>query len=710
MGASETTDSLGAWILTNLHKGGYRGTIFAVNPSHQSVSGLRCYNSLADLPEVPDLVAFAVGDQHLEAALDEAILLGVPAAVIQSALVVDGEKHPPLRARVQEKLQRAGMLVCGANGMGYYNVRDRVWTCGFDSADHAPSGNVALISHSGSGMSGIVDCDERVRINVAVSAGNELTVTMDQYLDFVLDLPETRVVGLFIETARNPDGFRAALDKARRKRVPVVALKVGRTQKSAELAVSHSGALAGDDATYDALFDYYGVQRVNDQDELATALILFSELHPVGAGGLVTLHDSGGERQLMIDLAEEIGVPMTALSASTVDALAAVIDPELPAVNPLDAWSRGGPDSAEQMTRALTLMMQDEGAAVGAVIHDRAPYGRIYPGYLAYMQRARAESGKPVALVAARQGTGHDPAVVTSTHAGYPILDGIAPFLRGVLALFAYRDYLLREDNSLKNIEEKKVPDTFYPSGKRVSGKKVSGTLIRGAVGSWLERLRGGESLSELESLALLRDFGLPTSEPVYITDEDQLSAAAKSVGFPLVLKSAKPGLVHKSDVGGVMLGIETDEQLLSMYRLMRNRLGDAALIASAVDPGQELFLGIRRDPQFGPVVILGIGGVLAETVHDVQFALPPFDTAHARRLLDRLQFRPLLDGVRGAPPADVMAFCEFAARFSTMVHALTDVLAEIDVNPVIVNSEGAIAVDALVIGRDRRKDANKDN
>ena len=272
VGASARTDSLGEWALKNLGLGGYPGRIYPVNPNYDELQGHRCYASLADLPETPDLVIFAVGDQRIEYSLDEAIAAGVPAAVLQSTLYLDDDSDPPLRERVRAKIQASGMLVCGANGMGFYNVRDNVWTCGFDSTSHEASGNVALISHSGSGMSGIIDCDERVRINVAVSTGNELSVTMDEYLDFVLDLPETRVVGLFIETARNPGGFAAALAKAAERRIPIVALKVGRTEKSAALAVSHSGAMAGDDATYEALFDRYGVQRARDQDEFtATA-------------------------------------------------------------------------------------------------------------------------------------------------------------------------------------------------------------------------------------------------------------------------------------------------------------------------------------------------------------------------------------------------------------------------------------------------------
>ncbi len=678
IGASSRADSLGEWALKNLQTGGFTGILYPVNPNYEVLQGNRCFASLAELPETPDLVVFAVGAARIEAALDEAIAAGVPAAVIQSTLVLDNDKKPLLQNRVKKKIRNAGMLVCGANGMGYYNVRDHVWTCGFDSTEHKAPGNITLISHSGSGMSGIIDCDERLRVNLAVSTGNEIGVTMDEYMDFALDLPETRVVGLFVETARNPAGFRAALSKAAQRRVPVVALKVGRTEKSAQLTVSHSGAMAGDDATYEALFERYGVQRARDQDEFTTMLIMFAELHPVGAGGLVTLHDSGGERQLLVDLADDEGVPLTELSEKTVAALEEVLDAELPAVNPLDAWSRGGPDAGEVMTRCLSLMMQDAGAALGAVIHDRAPHGKIYPSYLNYMQRAHAESGKPAALVAARQGTGFDEAVVASTHAGFPVLDGVSQFLRGVRALFAYRDYLLEEFSELVRPNDEVVQ-------------------------KWQARLRRGEVLTESEALSMLTDFGIEASSPKAASSEDEVLAAAERVGFPVVLKTAKEGLLHKSDMGGVIIGISDAEQLRQMYRILSHRLGAEALIAPMAPSGIEMFLGVKRDPQFGPVVLIGFGGVLAETINDVQFALPPFDVTHARRCIERMQLRPLLDGVRGNPAVDIDGFCVAASRFSIMAHALGDVLSELDVNPVIVGENGAMAVDALAVGRDRR-------
>jgi len=661
VGASETTDSMGEWSLKNLLRGGYKGEIYPVNPRYREVQGIKCYSSIEKIPASPELFIFSVGDHRLEAVLDEAIAAGAKAAVLMSTLFIDGDITPVLKERVVQKIKDSGLIVCGANGMGFYNVRDHVWACGFDSSMHEGPGNVALISHSGAGMSGLIDSEERLRINFAVSTGNELDVTMDEYLDFVLDLPETNAVGLFVETARNPEGFQAALAKAARKDIPVVAIKVGRTEEAARLTLSHSGAMAGDDAAYEALFDKYGVQRVSDMDELATTLILFAELPRVGAGSLVSLHDSGGERQLMIDLADEAGVPLTVLSDETVANLESVLDPELPAVNPLDAWSRGGPGAGDQMGNSLATMMQDPGAAMGIVVHDRAPFGKVYSSYLRYMRHARAESGKPVALVAARQGTGHDEAVVTSTADGFPVLDNVPMFLRGVRALFAYRDFLDRDDGT---------PATV--------GAASAATI----------------ATDEAGALRLLADYGLPVVPVTTIASTVEAVAAE----YPVALKTAVPDILHKSDVGGVVLNIESEEQLRNAYTDMAKRLGPEAIIAPMVGDGVEMMLGMRVDPQFGPVVLIGFGGIHAETLKDVAFALPPFCSAHARRCVDRLQLRPMLDGQRGKQPADIDAFCDTAARFSAMIAALRHTLTEVDVNPIIVHESGCTIVDALVV------------
>ena len=681
IGASERPDSVGEWALLNLIKGDYKGAIYPVNPSYEKVQGIPCYQNLTNLPETPDLAIFAISDQRIEIVLDEVIALKIPAAVIFSSLVIDDDNDPPLKQRLQDKILESGILVCGANGMGFYNIRDQVWACGFDSSSHKPPGNVSLISHSGSGMSGILDCEARLRFNFAVSTGNELSITMDQYLDFVLDLPETKVVGLFVETARNPEGFIAALEKARINKIPIVALKVGRTEESAMLTLSHSGAMAGDDDTYNAIFDKYGVQRVRDMDELATALILFAEFGLIDDGGLVTLHDSGGERQLLVDLADETEVPLTVLNKNTVQDLRKILDPELPAINPLDVWSRGGPDAGTQYSKCAAIMLGDPNASIGALILDRAPKGMIYSDYIEYMKNAKAEHNKPIILVSSRQGTGADDNVVKATFEGYPVLDGVTNTLIGIKKLFSYRDFIKQDTFIQRNIDSE-------------------------VVNHWRQILKNKDAMTEIESLKLITDFGIPVVSHQVVSLESDLLKTASEFGYPVVLKTAMTGMHHKSDSDGVVLDIQSEDQLISAYREMGKKLGQNVLIAKMLVPGQEMMLGVRCDPQFGPIVVLGMGGIYAELMRDIVFAVPPFSKKYALGLLNKLKLKESLKGYRGSKPYNIDSFCASAEKFSNMVYELRDVISELDINPFIINESECIAVDAFVVGGKKTIDA----
>lgn len=676
LGATERSGTVGRTTVANLLKGGFDGPLFAVNPRYQSVCGVPCFPSLAALPEPVEHVIFAVSDARVEAALDEVIAHGARAATMMSSLVLADDREPLLRDRVLAKIRASGLLVCGANGMGFYNFAEGIWACGFETRMHARGGNVAYISHSGSGMCGIVDVEERIDFNLVVSTGQELAVTMDEYLDFALEQPTTRVVGLFMETARNPQGLAGALEKARQRRIPVVALKVGRTELSAKLTHSHSGAIAGEDAVYQALFDRYGVQRVDDMEQLATALIMFAQPHAVAAGGLVSIHDSGGERQLLIDLAHDARVPLAELSSATTAKLTALLDPGLPPVNPLDAWSAGGPDYHDRMQQCFAALMCDPGAAFGAVIHDRVAGGGIHRGYLDYLRAGHEASGKPAFLIANRQGTGTDPRVVASTREGFPVLDGASSFLRGARCLLDYRDFVVRERGPLL-----KPPEA--------------------ALAAWRARLAGGAKLDEHDAMKLLRDLHLPANPGRIVESEAEALAAAREVGYPVALKTALRGVFHKSDRDGVRLDIEDEADLSAAYRDLASRIAPRALLAPMIRaPGVEMLLGMIYDDQFGPVVLLGFGGLHVEALADVVYALPPFDVAEARRLVDRLKLGALLRSPRHKRPLAVDEFCRTAAQFSAVIANLGDRLHEVDLNPVIVHADGCVIVDALVVGR----------
>ena len=672
LGASSRLGSVGNEVFVNLRKGGFSGTIVAVNPAYSEVEGVPCYASLSDLPELPEHVIFAIGDQRIEAALDELITLGIKACTIFSALILKDDKTPLLKQRIQAKAEKAGLLVAGANGMGFYNVRDQVLAGGFDTREHRHPGNVTLISQSGAGMSGIVDCEQRIDFNLAVSSGYELTVSMEDYLDYALDLPETRVVGLFLETSRHPQKLVAAFKKASARNIPILVLKVGRTALAAEMALSHSGALAGTDQSYSALFDRYGVQRVADMDQLATALIMFAQPQAAATGGIACLHDSGGERQLMIDLADQYSVPLAQLDAQTLARLKGLLDPGLPAVNPLDGWGAGGADAPANMAACFTALLEDQHVALGAVIHDRGPNSEVYSSYIEYLHQAQDATAKPVFLVANRQGSGSDNLAITSTQKGFPVIDGVSQFLVGARCLLNYRDFQQRQAPQLPSLSTERIAH-------------------------WRQRLQS-QQLSEAMVSQFLADFEIPMLLGVEVATESQLMEAAGQLDFPLVLKTAEPGIAHKSDQGGVILNITSQAQLLDAYQDLSQRLGSAAMLAPMVEAaGVEMIMGITTDKQFGPVVVLGFGGIYAEMLKDTTVLLPPFDSATASQAIGRLKMSPMLAGARGSSAVDIQAYAEAAARLSVLALEFADLIAEIDINPVKVMASGCLGLDALL-------------
>ena len=674
LGATEREGTVGLHTIENLLKGGYEGGLYAVNPGRKSVLGVPCYPSIATLPEPVEHVIFAIADTRVEAAIDDVVAHGARAATIMSSLVIEGDNDPPLRDRVLAKIKKSGLVVCGANGMGFYNFADGIWGCGFRTRTHRRGGNVAYVSHSGSGMCGIVDSEERIDFNLVVSTGQELAVSMDEYLDYALEMPGTRAVGLFMETARNPEGLLRAFDKARRRGIPVVALKVGRTELSARLTVSHSGAIAGRDAVYDAIFDRYGVHRALDMDELATTLIMFAQPHAAGAGGLVSIHDSGGERQLLIDLAHDAAVPLTQLSPASTAKLESLLDPGLPAVNPLDAWSTGGPDYHQTMQQCFGTLMSDPQAAFGAVVHDRMPGGGIHAGYLDYLRAGHRASGKPAFLVANRQGTGADRLIVDATREGFPVLDGLESFLRGARHLLDHRDCRSRAPGS-----PPQIPET--------------------ALARFRARLAEGRSLDENDALMLIKEAGLPANAGRVIDSEDAALAAARELGYPVVLKTAKRGIDHKSELQGIHLSLADAAAVSAAWRDLAKRIGPRVLVAPMIAAqGVEMLIGMVNDDQFGPVVLLGAGGVHVEALADVVYAVPPFSVAEAARLLQRLRIAPLLASGRYRRPLAIDEFCRVAERFSVLAAQIGDEISEIDLNPVIVHADGCAIVDALVV------------
>ena len=677
VGASVRPNAPGNDMMRMIRRGGFAGLVHAVNPGHREIEGYPCVPGLADLPAAPDLVVLSVRNERLEETLGGAIARGAKAAVVFASGVLPGERDDPLARRLARAAAEAALPVCGPNCMGFYNDLDRVWVCGFPSPRQPAPGAIAFIAHSGSVFGALAHNDPRLRFALAVSPGGEATATVADYIAYAVERPEVRVVGLFIETARDPERFALALEQAAERGVPVVALKVGRTAAAAAAALTHTGALAGSDLAYDALFDRYGVIRVETLDELAATLLLLSTGRRVGRGGLVAIGDSGGERELLIDLADRAGVPFAAISNETRASIAARLEPGLEAANPLDAWGTGA-DFVATFTNGLGDLLADPEAALGLFSADIRDGYYLHRGFADAALAAARESDKILAVATNYTQVRHDALALELTLAGIPVLDGTANALAAVRGALSYRDFRARPDD----------PPPLPPAA-RAADRQAARARLREATGP----------LDEAASLSLLEAWGLPAIPHVVVESPAEARLAGAKLGYPVACKTATSGILHKSDVGGVRLDLANDEALLEAYRDLAGRLGPRALIAPMAKRGVELSLGMIRDPQFGPIVVVGAGGVLIELIDDRRAALAPFGRATACRLLDGLKIRRLLDGYRGVAAVDIDSLADIVALFSVLAADLADLVAEIDINPLIAGRD-IVALDALVIAQ----------
>ncbi|MSP84165.1 MAG: CoA-binding protein [Alphaproteobacteria bacterium] len=675
VGASPREGTLGHDMLRVLRRGGYRGQVLPINPKYDRIAEWPCQPALAALGEPPDLAVLAVANARLEEALIEAIAAKAKAAVIFASGYVEHDRDPPLLARLAELARGAGLPLCGANCMGFYNLDAATRVCGFYSERDPQQGGITLITHSGSVFSCFSHNDRRYGYNLVVSSGQEIATTIADYMDYALEQPTTRVIGLFLETVRDVPGFIAAVEKARMRRIPVVALKVGATPESARLAATHSGAIAGDDGAYEALFDRYGVVRVGNLDELGATLLLLGQPRRVAQGGLAAMLDSGGERGMMIDLAEQAHVPFARLAPATTARLAERLDFGLEPVNPLDAWGTGH-DHEAIFRDCFAALTQDPDTGIAGIFTDIRDSGFLCGPYERVARAAFAATDKPIVVAPNFSGVAHDEVAVRLTRDGIPVLDGTQNALAAIRHALWLRDHWAR------------------PHGAAIAPPAAA--IVR----HWRDRLAASGTLEEAESLALIADFGIPAQPTRVVDSVESAYAVAEEFGYPVALKTAKPGVTHKSEVDGVRLGLADAGALVKAYVDLSARLGRRMVIAPMASAGVELAFGMVRDPQFGPLVMVGAGGTLIEVLRDRAVALAPFDAAEARRLLNRLAIRRLLDGVRGKPPADIGALAAALARFSLLAAVLGDAIAELDVNPIIAGPEACVAVDALVVAR----------
>ena len=671
VGASPRPGSLGERMVAEVARSPAAPRVYLVNPRYREIAGMPCHPSLSELPRAIDLLLLGVPDAALAEQLRLAAARGDRSAIIFGGAYDIPGRPPGLRAELAATASAAGMALCGAGCMGFVNVCYGLRAIGYLEPDPLPAGPIALVTHSGSVFSAMLRTRRALGFTVAVSSGQELVTSAAEYARYALSLPETRVLGLVLEAMRDTGLLRQVLADAGAKDIPVVMLTAGSSASGRAMVAAHSGALAGADGAWEALARAYGVHRVGDLAEMTDTLELFAAGRRVrGPGtGIATVHDSGLERAHAADLAAGLGVPYAPLAEQTMRRLARVLDPGLEPANPLDMWS-GSKQARWRLTESLSALAADPAVAAAVLAVDLVPEFDGDRSYPLAVRDAAARTGKPVAVLASI-GAAIDPAAAAELReAGIPVLEGART---GLLAL----RHLLEH------------------AGRPAPAAPAPVDAARRA--RWRRAAAGGR-VSGAALFAMLADYGLATPHVREVSSGKEALAAAASIGYPVVLKTAEPGITHKSDAGGVILGITGPDALRRARARMAARLGPRMLVCEAVPPGTELALGIIRDHALGPLVVVGAGGVLVEYLADRAVALPPVGNEQAGRLVAGLRAAPLLRGVRGQGAADLGAVAAAVTAVSSIARELGDTVAALDVNPLICGPSGAVAVDAHLV------------
>ncbi len=623
---------------------------WGVNPGRDAVGDLRCYPSVADLPEIPDVAFVLVGHERVEEAVRDALAAGVRGFVVPGVGAESGATARDVAARLGAMVRDAGAAMVGPNCMGVFVPDGPSSWIGEPTGTTAP-GHVAVLCQSGSIADAFLSLGGRIGMRCIVSTGGEAATDAADYLDFFAGDDGTRAIGLFLEAVRRPAAFAAALARCAAMEKPVVCLKVGRSEAAAHAALSHTGALVGSVEAFSAMLHRYGAIEVDDFHELVETLeILGGPRWPRGTR-LGAISESGGECALLADQAEAAGIPFPPLPAELAAALTAEFPNYVRPGNPLDAWAVA--DEELVFPRSLELMAESGGfdgllaLADLSQFRDRGNEAWCELTLRTLARLADEHAGLFVAGVSVHSADHPRHFQELSRDLELPLLRGPRDALRAIASVAHWRPARVARD-------EGDAPDV--------------GDLLRPGV------------LPEHESALVLERYGVPFAPHRRAETPDEAAVAAVELGFPVVIKT--DGAAHKAREGGVVLGVSTALQAAEEA----NRLGGRVLVARQVDAADEAICGMTRDPDYGPVLAVGPGGVAVEELNRLTLTLAPLDLETAREVVVEAGVADVGDVVA----ATLVALGRLALRHPE--------IESVDVNPLVLGPGGSVAVDALVV------------
>ncbi len=676
IGASGDAARIGGRPIAYMQSLGYQGRILPVNPKHGEVQGLPAYASVAALPEVPDVAIIAVPAAAAGPALQELAGRGVKAAIMFSAGFAEmGEAGEAEQTRMVAAARAHGMRVLGPNCLGLFNARNGFYgtfTSSLERGTPKP-GPIGIASQSGAyGMHvfGLAR-DHGLGLSCVVTTGNEADLNVGHMIGWMAQDPDTEVIAAYAEGIRDAESFLAALELARRNRKPVVMMKVGRSAVGSAAARSHTASIAGDDAVTDAVLAEYGVVRARTTEEmLDIARLAARRIYPAGNSlGVLTI--SGGAGVLISDAAEAAGLPMPPMPEAAQQELRAAL-PYCAPQNPVDCTAQALNDLSLVGTFAKSLVEQGGYRSILSFFTHAGGAASVAPRLRQELAAVRAAHPDRLFVLSVLA----EPQLVRQFEAdGFTVFEDPSRAVAAIHAMGRYGDSFAR---------------AAPPPPAALAPIALPATTP-----------------SEAEAKRILAEAGIPAAPEEACPTAEAAVAAAARIGFPVVLKILSPDILHKSEIGGVLLNVSDAAAVRDGFALLLQRAKDAAptariegvLVAKQLSGGVECILGVHRDPVFGPVAMFGLGGIFVEILKDVSFRRCPFGEAEAEEMIRSIKGAPLLLGARGRPPADIDALKKMLSRLSVFAQQAGPRLAGIDLNPVFAMpaGQGAFAADAVI-------------
>ncbi len=684
IGASEKP-GVGKTIFNNIAKH-FKGRIYPVTPSNPTVGGLTAYKSVLDIPENVDLAVVAAPSRFTPAVMEEVGKKGIKGAIIVSAGFKEvDEAGAKLEKEVGDIAKKYGIRVIGPNCLGIMSLsQDNIMNSTFLKVT-PKYGSIALVSQSGAICAATVEDAEAQNIGFSkvISMGNKVDMDESDVLELLAEDADTRVIVMYLEDIRNARRF---MDIARRitteKKKPIIVLKSGRTAEGAKAAASHTGALGGSDANYEAAFAQCGVIRVDTMGELFDLATAFSK-QPLPNGGVVIVSNAGGPAIISTDACSRYGLEMADIS-SIRDDIAKVIPPYGSPRNPVDIV---GDADFIRFENVLNLVLSHKN--VGSVVTMCTPSATLNYDDLARVLVKMSKKFPDKTILASLMGLaeGVENRVIMS-EGGVPYYLYSEPAIRTLKAMYDFKKWVDTSATKAPTLQFDKDKDKV---------KSIFENVKR----------QGRNNLLEEEGYEVLRAYGFPTPKSILGATEEECIKAAAEIGYPVVMKIASPDIIHKSDAGGVKVGVKNDDELRAAFKSIidgaKKYKADAqikgVLVQEMVTGAKETILGASQDPTFGPVIMFGLGGIYVEVLKDVVFRIAPIDEREATNMVESIKTIKLLKGVRGEKPSDLKAIADSLQRLSQLVVDFPEIK-EFDINPLLVLEEGkgARVVDARII------------